>query len=338
LAHKRVTGHNGEMGEFELLAQIRDRLPPAGSRVLVGMGDDAAVTEAGGATATSVDAIVDGVHFRRRHFSLAQIGHKALAAALSDLAAMGAEPGEAYTVLGVPPDLDEEGCIELFDGIAALAAEVGVVLAGGDITRAPALTLAMTVVGHAPSAESFVTRAGARPGDVVVVTGALGGAAAGLMLLERPELGAGVSTEVGEALVARQREPRLRLQAGQALARTGATAMIDLSDGLGSDLGHLATQSEVAIGVAADELRLDSGVAEVAAAAGLDGIELAVSGGEDYELLATLPAARLEAATAAVAAVGTTLAAVGEVTAGTGTAIRRRDGRLSAAAGFDQLR
>lgn len=326
------------MGEFELLARIRDRLPPAGSRVLVGMGDDAAVTEAGGPTATSVDAIVDGVHFHRRHFSLAQIGHKALAAALSDLAAMGAEPGEAYTVLGVPPDLDEEGCLVLFDGIAALATEAGVALAGGDITRAQALTVAMTVVGHAASAESFVTRAGARPGDVVVVTGALGGAAAGLMLLERPELGAGVSTEVGEGLVARQREPRPRLQAGQALARAGATAMIDLSDGLGSDLGHLAAQSEVAIGVAADELRLDSGVAAIAAAAGLDGIELAVSGGEDYELLATLPPARLEEATAAVAAAGTTLAAVGKVAAGAGAAIRLRDGRLLAAAGFDQLR
>ena len=117
----------------------------------------------GGATATSVDAIVDGVHFRRGQASLGQIGRKALATALSDLAAMGAEPGEAYVVLGVPPDLDEDGCIELLDGIA-LAAATGTTLAGGDVTRAPALTVAITVVGHAPSPELLVTRAGARPG------------------------------------------------------------------------------------------------------------------------------------------------------------------------------
>ena len=138
------------MGEFELLERIRKRLPEPGPRVRLGSGDDAAITVPAGATATSVDALVDGVHFRREWSSLAQIGHKALAAALSDLAAMGAEPGEAYVVLGVPADLDEDGCIELLDGIATLAEATGTSLAGGDLTRAPALTLAMTVVGHAP--------------------------------------------------------------------------------------------------------------------------------------------------------------------------------------------
>ena len=125
------------MGEFELLARIRERLPQPGPRVRLGSGDDAAVTVPGGATATSVDALVDGVHFRRERSSLAQIGAKALATALSDLAAMGAEPGEAYVVLGVPADLDEDGCLELLDGIAALAGETGTTLAGGDVTRAP---------------------------------------------------------------------------------------------------------------------------------------------------------------------------------------------------------
>lgn len=302
------------------------------------MGDDAAVTVPGGATATSVDAIVDGVHFRREHFSLGQIGHKALAAALSDLAAMGAAPGEAYAALGVPADLDEEGCLELFDGIAALASNCGVSLAGGDVTRAAVLTVAMTVVGHGSGAESFVTRAGARPGDVVVVTGALGGAAAGLLLLERPALAGSVSPEVGGELTARQREPRPALEAGMALAESGATAMIDVSDGLGGDLAHLTAQSGVAMRVSAAELPLGRGVEAVAAAAGLDAAGLALSGGEDYELLATLPADRFQAASASVIAAGTALTAIGWVAVGTGAEIRLRDGRLSEPAGFDQLR
>ena len=110
------------MGEFELIEAVRRRLPRGGPRVVLGSGDDAAITLPEGATATSVDALLDGVHFRREWSSLAQVGHKALAVALSDLAAMGAETGEAYVVLGVPEDLDEDGCLELLDGMAALAA------------------------------------------------------------------------------------------------------------------------------------------------------------------------------------------------------------------------
>ncbi|HEY5053087.1 MAG TPA: thiamine-phosphate kinase [Solirubrobacterales bacterium] len=325
------------MGEFELLARIRERLPPAGTQIRIGMGDDAAVTVPGGATATSVDAIVDGVHFRREHYSLAQVGHKALATALSDLAAMGAGPGEAYTVLGVPPDLDEDGCLELFDGIVSLAAETGTTLAGGDVTRAPALTVAMTVVGHAPSAEALVTRAGARPGDVVVVTGELGAAAAGLLLFEHPDLPGAVSAEVGEQLKKRQREPQPRLRAGRALALAGATAMIDLSDGLGADAAHLSAQSGVELRLAAGSLPLAEGVAEVAEAAGVDTARLTVCGGEDYELLATLPPSRLRAALAAVAETDTTMVTVGEVADGAGVDVRLPDGRTLDPGGFDQL-
>lgn len=327
------------MGEFELLARVRERLPPAGPRVRVGMGDDAAVTVPGGATATSVDAIVDGVHFRREQAGLAQIGRKALATALSDLAAMGAEPGEAYVVLGVPPDLDEDGCIELLDGIAALAAATGTTLAGGDVTRAPALTVAMTVVGHAPSPELLVTRAGARPGDSLVLTGEIGGAAAGLLLLERPELASAVAAETAERLRARQTEPQPRLGAGRALAAAGATAMIDLSDGLGGDARHLAEESGARLRIDVAALPLANGVAEIAAAAGRGPIQLALSGGEDYELLATLPAERLgEAASAAGRAAEAGLAQVGDVVAGEGVEFRLPGGRLLETEGFDQLR
>jgi thiamine-monophosphate kinase len=322
------------MGEFELLARIRERLPPAGSRVRVGMGDDAAVSVPGGATATSVDAIVDGVHFRRDRCTPAQVGHKALATALSDLAAMGAEPGEAYVVLGVPHEMSEDECIELLDGILALAQRTGTSLAGGDVTRAPALTVATTVVGHAAKPEQLVTRAGARAGDALVLTGEIGAAAAGLLLLERPELASAVSAETAERLRARQLEPNPRLVAGRALAQAGATAMIDLSDGLGADAGHIAGESKVGLRIDGAAVPLTNGVADVARAAGLDPLTMAAGGGEDYELLATLPRERLPARTATE----TALTVVGEVVEGEGVEVRRPGGPALEPSGFDQLR
>jgi thiamine-monophosphate kinase len=334
------------MGEFELLAKVRERLAPPGPRVRLGSGDDAAIVVPGGATATSVDALLDGVHFRRADASLAQIGRKALAAALSDLAAMGAEAGEAYVVLGVPIDLDEDGCLELLDGIAAVAAETGTTLAGGDVSRAPALSLAITVVGHAARAEDLVTRSGARPGDILAVTGELGGAAAGLLLLEEGgPAGARSSFQPHSGdegcragLLSRQLQPRPRLEAGRALARAGATAMIDLSDGLGGDARHLAAASGVGLRIDAGALPIAAGVAAVAAAAGRDPLALAAGGGEDYELLATLPGERFEAAAAAVAAAdGAGLARIGEATAGAGVEIRLPGGGTLEPTGFDQL-
>ncbi|HEU5142288.1 MAG TPA: thiamine-phosphate kinase [Solirubrobacterales bacterium] len=316
------------MGEFELLARIRERLPSAGGRLRLGSGDDAAIAVPGGATATSVDAIVEGVHFRRDRATLHQIGHKALATALSDLAAMGAEPGEAYVFLGVPPDLAEAGCLELLDGMIELAAITGTTLAGGDVSRAPALTVAITVVGHAEAPEDFVTRSGARPGDALVVTGELGGAAAGLLLLEGT---------ARSSLRARQLTPQPRLQAGRTLARMGATAMIDLSDGLAGDALHLSRASDVGLRIDAETLPLAPGLDEVAAQVDRDPLELAVSGGEDYELLAALPRERFERAAAAVEKAGTSLTRIGEVVAGEEVEIRLPGGGTLAATGFDQL-
>jgi thiamine-monophosphate kinase len=338
------------MGEFELLAEVRRRLPPPGPGVRLGSGDDAAIVVRGGATATSVDALIDGVHFRRERASLAQIGRKALAVALSDLAAMGAAPGEAYVVLGVPPDLDEDGCLELLDGMAGVAVETGTTLAGGDVTRAPVLTLAVTVVGHADSPDDLVRRDGAHPGDLLVVTGELGGAAAGLLLLNREDHPSShlsahsadkceLTAAAGGAFVARQLEPRARLAAGRALAGAGATAMIDVSDGLGGDAVHLAAASGVRLEIDAGSLPVAVGVADAAAAAGRDPLELATAGGEDYELLATLPAEAFERAAASVAeADGSSLTEIGRVAVGEGVEIRLPGGGTLAPAGFDQLR
>ncbi|HEY4778261.1 MAG TPA: thiamine-phosphate kinase [Solirubrobacterales bacterium] len=326
------------MGEFELLALLRERLPTAGPRLVLGSGDDAAITVPGGAVATSVDALVEGVHFRRDTASLRQIGRKALAAALSDLAAMGAAPGEAYVAVGMPPDLGEAGCLELFDGVVAMATETGTTLAGGDVTRAPALTLAVTVVGHAPSAERLITRSGAQAGDALLLTGEIGGAAAGLLLLERPELTEAVPAETAERLRLRQLDPTPRLAAGQALAAAGARAMIDLSDGLGGDAAHIAAASGVGIHIDAGTLPLAPGVAEVAAAAGRDPLELAAAGGEDYELLAALAPERLAARIARVGEGGEGMPTqIGEVTGDTGVEIRLPGGGILEPAGFDQL-
>jgi thiamine-monophosphate kinase len=338
------------MGEFELLARLRERLPAPGPRVRLGSGDDAAVSVPGGATATSVDALVDGVHFRRGVGTAEQVGRKALATALSDLAAMGAEPGEAYVAIGAPAEVGEDELLAIGDGLAALAAATGTTLAGGDLTQAPALILAVTVVGHAARAEDFVTRAGARPGDAVVITGELGGAAAGLLLLEdrdrqlRPP---GQKSPIGRQatpgskpapLIGRQLDPVPRLAAGRALAAAGATAMIDVSDGLGGDAGHLAGASGVRLELDAAAIPVQSGVAEVAAAAGRDPLELAVNGGEDYELLATLAPERVAAATATLAESGLALSVIGRVAAGGGVAIRRRGGGALGLRGYDQRR
>ncbi|MGH2926526.1 MAG: thiamine-phosphate kinase [Solirubrobacterales bacterium] len=335
-----------ELGEFELISRLVESAESAragrpiawGAPVVVGSGDDAAVTTPAGATATSVDALVEGVHFRRDGWPLASVGRKALAAALSDLAAMGAAPGEAYVVLGVPDDLDEDGCIELASGLSDAAARHGVAILGGDVTRSPGLALGITVVGHAPSADLLVRRSGARPSDVLAVTGELGGAAAGLLLIDRPELAEGLTVETVAALKRRQLEPEPRLDAGRALAAAGATAMIDLSDGLGGDAGHLAAASAVGLTIDLAELPVQEGVAAVAAAVSVDAHELATARGEDYELLVTLPSNGLDAAREALATKRVALTAIGVVGPGSGVILREPDGSERRPDGYDQLR
>lgn len=331
-------------GEFDLIARLRSLAEAegaggtgtAGERVMLASGDDAAVTVPPGATATSVDALVEGVHFTLETSPPRAVGGKAMAAALSDLAAMGADPGEAYVILGVPRELPEEELLEVGAGLVANAGKHGVAILGGDVTRAPVLWLGVTVVGHAGGRE-LVTRAGAVDGEVLVVTGALGGAAAGLGLLGRPDLADGLDAQLGAALRRRQREPEPRIAAGRALAEAGATAMIDVSDGLGADAGHLATASGLRAVIDLERVPIEAGVTELAERAGLDPLELATAAGEDYELLAALSRERLPAATEAVAATGLPLTPVGELVSGSGSVLRSRDGVEREATGFDQL-
>ncbi len=334
------------MNEFDLIARMVEaidearagRPPAAHARTVVASGDDAAVTEPRGATATSVDSLVEGVHFRLETAPLRSVGAKALAAALSDLAAMGAAPGEAYVQLGLPEGLGEADCLELAKGLAGLAAEHDVAVLGGDLARSPVLWIAITVVGHCDSADQLVRRAGARPGDVLAVTGELGGAAAGLLVLERPELAGAVEPEVADALRRRQLEPCPRLAAGRELAAAGARAMIDVSDGLGGDAGHVAAASGVRLAIELERLPAQEGVAEVATAAGLSAHDLAAGRGEDYELLVALAPDRVEEAGTRVRATGSTLTSIGTVESGEGVVLREADGAERPPVGFDQLR
>ncbi len=285
------------MREQDLIAALEEVFKHGSPRVIRGMGDDAAVVRGGGYAVTSIDMMVDGVHFRVGQLTMDEIGHRGMAGALSDLAAMGAEPGEAYLALGLPSGTELDRVMELATGAQKLASRYGVTIAGGDVTRADALTVSVTVVGWTPDPALLVGRDGARPGDLVCVTGKLGGAGAGLALIDgRAEP---TDEESGRALHELYARPIPRIEPGRSLAAVGARAMIDLSDGLATDAGHLARQSGVRLELRLAAVPVADDLGEVASQLGVAPGTLAATAGEDYELCACVPVTARAAAEAA---------------------------------------
>lgn len=272
----------GETGEFGLIDRIVTRLM-VGDHTLLGPGDDAAVIQAAdGRVVATTDLLVEGRHFRRDWSGGYDIGRKAAAQSLADIAAMGAVPTALLVGLGCPPETSVEWCEQLADGLRDEASSVAAAVVGGDVVRADNVTLAVTALGDLQGRQP-VTRSGARSGDVVAICGRLGWAAAGLAVL-------GHGFRSPAVLVEAHRRPAPPYDDGPGAALAGATAMIDVSDGLTQDIGHIATASGVAIDVQRAALEVPRQLTDVGAALGKDPYEWILSGGEDHALVATFPA------------------------------------------------
>ena len=276
------------LGEFGLIERLARAVLAGGPGVDKGVGDDAAIlTPAPGRKlVVTVDVVVEGRHFTAALSEPADWGWKAVAVNLSDLAAMGAEPLALVVALTVPPGTPLEVLDGVYAGMAEACERYHAPLVGGDTSSGPALSLAVTAIGQA---DRPVRRDGARAGDRLVVSGPLGAAAAGLALLERGDDQARALLERHPHLAAAHRRPLPELAAGLRLARAGATAMIDVSDGLAGDALHIAEASGLGIEVSDVAVPLAPGVADTATLLGADPVELALGGGEDFVLAAALP-------------------------------------------------
>jgi thiamine-monophosphate kinase len=275
-----------QLTEDALIASLRDALgrPPRALRV--GIGDDAAVWKTPGShlTVLTTDMLVDGVHFRSHATSPEDLGVKSLAVNLSDIAAMGARPAVAVIALGITEEVDADWLRRLYRGMASLANSSQCAIAGGDVVRAPVLTIGVTIAGHVRPSRLRV-RSGAKPGDVIAVTGSLGRAAAGLRVLDRQladALESGDRATVCDAYL----RPTPRLREGAFLGgSTAVHAMMDISDGLSTDVGRMAFASGVDAVVDIRLLTLDPAVRAAAKLTGDDALRLTFDGGDDYELL-----------------------------------------------------
>ncbi len=278
-----------DLGEHAVVQRIRERVPARGKGVVTGIGDDAAVVEPdrGALSVLTTDTLVEGVHFDRAHCSPTDIGDKALAVNLSDLAAMGAAPRFALFALSLPAGWLVADIDEMIDAFLAQAARHRTTLVGGDVTASPGpLVIGVTAIGSAKR-RRVLSREGARPDDVIYVSGAIGAAAAGLASLQRDDRFAGPAPEECRR---RHRRPEARVELGIALGRNrAARACMDLSDGLADAVHRIAAASGVGVRLDAEALPIHPEARAWFERAGLDPVAAALAGGEDYELAFTSP-------------------------------------------------
>ena len=313
------------IGERGLIQRIRDRFPAPAGALQIGIGDDAAVTAGvrGELDVLTTDALVEGVHFDLRFSSFADVGYKALAVNVSDIAAMGATPRLALLSLILPDRLSVAEVDSLLDGFSRMADEAGVLLAGGNITRTPGpLTIDVTAVGHVRR-RRVLTRGGGKAGDILYVTGAVGAAAAGLGLL-RAAARAPDDEEL-VALIERHRRPVPRLRVGALLGRTrAATACMDLSDGLADAVSQLAQASGTGAVIDAATLPIPAAARRWFESQGQDPVRAALAGGDDYELLfSASPRVRGRLRTVIRQARGVPITRIGELTASPAILVKR---------------
>lgn len=311
----------GDLSEDALVAYITERTgtAPEGE---VWAGDDTAVIAASGQRMLfAIDSMQQGVDFDLAWARGSDVGWKALAINLSDVAAMGGEPRRCVVSLTVPPSLERAWLDDFLEGLLAAARDWGVDVVGGDISSGSEVATSVSVLG---SVDRPVLRSGAGVGDVIGVTGSLGGAAAGLEYLKRG------SADLDPAVVERQLRPRPRILEGKALAQAGATAMIDVSDGFLLDLTRLTRASGVGFEIARDRVPVDPAIDDP------DALRFALEGGEDFELVATIPADRWEAAVEGVRSVGGSLTGVGRTVA-SGLSLDGEPLRVEEVKGWDHL-
>lgn len=302
-----------EIGEFGLIERIAQGLLMHPQEVVAGVGDDAAVLRTAGPhwLLFTTDMLVEGVHFSLAWATPEQVGYKTVAVNVSDIAAMGGWPTHGVISLGVPPRMTVEEVEKLYYGLRRAAAEYHLNIVGGDTVLSPErLVINFALLGQVEAGRA-VLRGGARVGDLICVTGTLGNSAAGLYLCQHPELAPG--EEVSTFLYRAHLEPKAKLAAGRLLASIGATAMEDVSDGLARELHNICRASGVGCLVRAKDIPLSSQARELARLTGHDPLEWALSGGEDYELVFTLPGELFSRAKEELLAIGESCTCIGEI-------------------------
>lgn len=331
-----------ELGEIGLVELLRGMARQADETIQIGIGDDCAVIRRPGKNAwlITTDCLVEDVHFRAGFLTLEELGAKAVAVNVSDIAAMGGLPRFALVTIALPASTPVADVEALYRGIRRSSELYNISVIGGDTTRAPQMLLSIVLIGEQDE-DRVMARSGASPGEAVCVTGTLGDAAFGLILMEEGVRDEGASADI-QWLLHRHVAPRPRVLIGRRIAEAGlASAMIDVSDGLATDIKHLCTASGVGARIDLALLPCSSPLKELASTRGLDPLQVALTGGEDYELLFTVPAEKLEALEHEARSSGPRISRIGTTTDATeGVVLVEPDGlaRPLSEKGFNHFR